>query len=113
MFKVDFYVDDKRLGAALLALIGIAHGQPGVTPVANATVNGGKVVAKVNGSSLDQFAEQLKKLKGQPFRARDVDALMKTIGLAPTSRTYMLQRAVEEKLVKKHGVGSAMTYTVI
>ena len=36
MFKVEFFVDDKRLGNALRALAGLAHGAPTAIPVVNA-----------------------------------------------------------------------------
>jgi hypothetical protein len=112
MFRVEFFVDDKRLGAALLALVGIAHGQPGVTPVVNAKTNGHAVVAVSAGSSLERFAELLKPHKGETIIARDVAAMMKKLGMSLSSRSYVLKRAVEAKLLKKTGIGSGTKYQV-
>jgi hypothetical protein len=116
MFSVQFFVDDKRLGSALIALVGIASAQPSVTHVVNAVkAKGGKVEAIVKGgSSLDRFAEHLKAFKGKTITARaDGRPMMKSIGLAVGSNTYMFTRAVKAGLLKQHGKGSGTTYTVV
>lgn len=113
MFRVEFFVDDKRLGAALLALVGIAHGQPGVTPVVNAKTNGHKVVAISDGSTVEKFAVILKQHKGKTLVARDIGAMMKPLGLSLSSRGYALKQAVSAGLIKKSGKGSGMKYLVI
>ena len=113
MFHVDFYVEDKRLGQALLALVGIAYGQPSAVPVVNAAKKNGKMVAASNGhSTLERFAEILPK-KGTSINAHDVGEMMKPLGLATTSRGYMLKKAVKSGMLKKHGKGSHMTYVVL
>ena len=113
MFKVDFFVDDKRLGAALLALVGIAHGQPGVVPVVNAKLNGHKVVAVSDGSSLERFAAALKPMKGKSIVAGDIRPMMKSLGLQPSSRGYLTKQAVKAGLLKKSGSGSSSKYLVL
>jgi len=113
MFKVDFYVDDKKLGAALLALVGIAHGQPGVVPVVNAKLNGHGVVAASDGSSLERFAAALKPMKGKTIVAGDIRPILKTLGMQPSSRGYLTNQAVKAHLLKKSGSGSSSKYLVL
>jgi hypothetical protein len=113
VFRVEFYVDDKRLGNALLALVGLAHGQPSVTPVVNAVKKGNGLDAVVkSGSSVERFAELLKSHKGEVLIARDVGKLMKPMGMSLSSKGYMLKQAVKTGLLKKSGKGSGMKYTV-
>ena len=114
MFKVDFFVDDKRLGAALLALVGLAHGQPSVVPVVNIVKQGRNgVAAKSDGSTVERFAEALKPMKGKTIIARDVGSMMRPLGLAHASRGYVLKQAVDAGLMKKSGKGSGTKYTVL
>jgi hypothetical protein len=115
VFKVEFFVDDKRLGHALLALVGIAHGQPSVLPVVNVKKKGNGLAPQTPGNSMDRFAVALKDFEGRTFNAGDVRALMKSLGLAEKSYSYMLQRALAAKLVKKtgKGQGTATRYEVL
>ena len=43
LFSVTFITKDTRLGAALVALEGIAYGKPEITPIRGAKVSGNKV----------------------------------------------------------------------
>ena len=115
MFKVEFFVDDKRLGAALLALVGIAHGQPGVVPVVNAVKKANGLAPVATGSTMDRFAAALQEHKGRNISANDVRAMMKPLGLTEKSYSYILKRAMETKLVKKtgKGQGTATRYAVL
>jgi hypothetical protein len=114
MFRVEFFVDDKRLGAALLALVGIAHGQPGVVPVVNAAKKGNGIDAVVkSGSSVERFATALKPMKGKTIVAGDIRPIMKTLGMQPSSRGYLTKQAVKAHLLKKSGSGSSSKYLVL
>ena len=114
MFQVSFYVDDKRLGSALLALVGIAHGQPAVTPVVNAVKNGNGLDAVVaSGGSVERFAKALKPLKGKTIVAGDIRPMLKALGMQPSSRGYLTKQAVKAHLLKKSGTGSSSKYLVL
>jgi hypothetical protein len=115
MFRIEFFVDDKKLPAALLALVGIAHGQPNVMPVVNVKKKGNGLVAQTEGSGTDRFIEAVKKLKGKTVAASDLKAMMQPIGLAPKSYSYVLKSALEAKVMKKtgKGAGTATRYVVL
>ena len=108
MFRVSFFVDDRKLGPALHALVGIAHGQPEVAPVVNAKLNGHTVVAKSHGSTMNRFAEELQALKGTVIKASNVRELMKPLGLTDKSYSYVLKKALEAKLLKRSGKGEGI-----
>jgi hypothetical protein len=114
MFRIEFFVDDKRLAAALHALVGVSHGPPTVQPVVNAAKQGNGLAAVSDGSSIELLAAELKKMRGQEITASaHGNALMKAIGIAPASKTYMLKRATQAGLLKAHGKGSGMKYRVL
>jgi hypothetical protein len=114
MFRIEFFVDERRLGKALIALLGLAHGLPSVTPVVNAEKKGNGLVAKVKGgSSLDRFAAEIKQFKGKTVVTRDLAPIMTAIGLAPKSAGYIVAEAVKAHLLKRHGKGSSTSYTVL
>ena len=113
MFRVEFFVDDKRLGPALLALVGLAHGQPGVTPVVNAVKKGNGLASKSDGGSVERFAEVIKPLKGKTITASDVRPMMKSLGMAPSSRGYLMKLSQKAGVLKKSGTGSASKYLVL
>ena len=115
MFRIEFFVDDKKLPTAMHALVGISHGPPTVTPVVNAVATGNGLAARVNGDSIQRVAEYLKRYKkGTLISAGEhgVD-MMKALGLSPDSKTYMLSKAAKAGLLRKTGKGSAMKYTVV
>jgi hypothetical protein len=113
MFKIEVFVDDKKLAEALRALAGLALGQPSVVPVVNAEHSGGKIKAATNGSLLDMFHQHLTKTKTQSFRAADVKAFLKSVGKSEGSSNYLSQQAAKAGFAKKSGKGSAMSYTVV
>lgn len=115
MFQVLFYVDDKRLGSALLALVGLAHGQPAVTPVVNVKKKGNGLAPVAHGSTMERFAAALQEQKGKALSAADIRAMTKPLGLSPKSYSYLLKNALVAKLVKKtgNGQGTSTRYAVI
>lgn len=113
MFRVEFYVDDRKLGTALLALVGIAHGQPGVMPVSNIQKKGNGVAPISNGKTLERFAAQLKKRKATEITGIQAGEICKAIGLAESSKNYVLKQAQNAGMMKKVGKGSHVTYRVI
>ena len=114
MFKVEFFVDDKRLGQALLALVGIANSQPSVVPVVNvAKKANGTLAPKVSGGSMERFVAVLKKHKGKSLKAAEFKAMMKPMGLSASSANYMTGRAVEAGLLKKTGKSNQTAYLVL
>lgn len=111
MFKVEFYVDDKRLAPALKALVGIAMAQPSVLPVVNAKMANGHVKSEGSGANmLELFATFLKKTKKENLIGKDVDDFLRSIGRSKSSRAYLLKQAASAKLLKKSGKSSNTVY---
>lgn len=114
MFRVSFFVDDKKLANALRGLAGIAMAPgPVAEPVINAEAKGGKIVAVTNGSKLELLADYLTKHKIGTFTPKEaMESIVPGIGMAKSSTSYMLKRAVEARVVKRSGKGNKAIYTV-
>lgn len=115
MFRIEFFVDDKKLAIALRSLAGIAMGAPTVEPVINAeeTPQGPKQLTN-SGSAVEMFAEHLRRTKPTEVRPADARVFLKSIGRSPTSATYLLIEAVKAGLVKRgKGRGSQTNYLVV
>jgi hypothetical protein len=117
MFRVTFFVDDKKLGECLHGLAGLAQGTPEVVPVVNAVAgaNGsGPRAMTDSGKLVDMFADWLRKTKRKELRASDAREFMKSIGMSEASYTYMLGKARDQGLLKKTGTGTtAVVWKVV
>jgi hypothetical protein len=111
MFRIEAFCDDKNLPRVLHALAGLVHGQPAIQPVANAQVTNGELHS--SGDLTEQFGKYAKVLKLKKFVAGDLTEFTKMIGLAPSSRQYVIKQLLTAKAIRKHGAGSKMTYTVV
>ena len=113
MFRIEAFVDDKKLGEALRALAGIAIGNPAVQPVVNAEEKGGKVVPSGDGSLPSAFVEFVKARKLSEFGPQEMKKFVKGMGRSETSSTYFTQRLQALGLVKKvSGSGPRTRYAV-
>jgi hypothetical protein len=113
MFKVEFFVDDKRLPDALRALAGLARGLPSVVPVVNVEEgHPSGLKPKTNGALLDAFALHIAKFD-QPFGPEDVREFLKSVGKAPGSASYLVQKARVARLIKVIGKSSSVKYHAI
>jgi hypothetical protein len=64
MFRLEIFVDDKKLAYVLWALTGHILGDPKIQPVVNAAKKkNGELAAMSSGKQMDMFAEYLKTLK--------------------------------------------------
>lgn len=113
MFRVEAFVDDKRLAQLLHAMTGVITGEPKIQPVGNAATTGGKVVAANSGELCDLFYAYVKKHKITAFKAGDMRAFCTSAGLAESSRGYALKKLFACHAIKKHGKGTSTTYTVV
>jgi hypothetical protein len=117
MFRITCFVDDTKVGAALRALTGVAKEQPKVEAVVNATVKGGKVVAKTAaGSQLELLKQKLDKMPAGASVARaDVMEFLTKIGGNPSSSGGLLAQALKLGWLKRNGKpgrGHKNLYTV-
>ena len=108
MFRVEFFVDDKRLGDALRALTGLAIGNPGVQPVTNAKKGrGGQIHQATNGRLIDLLIDYLDKEKPQQINVAYVRAFLEKNGTASSSANYLLNQLRDAKRIKKDRKGPA------
>ena len=112
MFRVSFFVDDKKLPGALRDLMGVASGPPEVNPVVNGELKNGKVVASTRGDSCTLFKTYAKKHKLTKIAAPQLREFVKSIGASETSYSYYAKQLVKEGCLKKVGTGSKTTYMV-
>ncbi|MBO0716442.1 MAG: hypothetical protein J2P55_03775 [Rhizobiales bacterium] len=115
MFKIDFFVDDKKLAPALRALAGLALGDPKVTPVINAapTANGKGIKQITDGSLLELFAVFLRKTKLAEVTPKHARDFLTNAGRSPSSASYLLRNAVEARMLKPSaGKGTKTSYQV-
>jgi hypothetical protein len=114
MFRVQFYVDDRKLGDALRALAGLIQGSPEVMPVVNADVVGGKLTARTNGNSNTMFMEYIAKHKLKEVNCAVAQNFLKGLGRPVGSASYVLKQAQKiGGLKKKPGTkGTSTVYLV-
>lgn len=112
MFRVEFFVDDKRLPSALRSLAGVATGEPKVQPVVNATVKAGRVAAANSGEVCELFLAYAKKHKLTTFGAGELRGFAKSIGRAENAYGYIRNDLFKCGAIRKIGKGATMKYAV-
>jgi len=118
MFRVVFFVDDRKLGESLVRLQGLAQGAPEVQPLANAKVGrNGQLVAETSGTIQDQFLKRVRDLGVAEVNARLAGEFLKSIGRSPSNATSLLSRLAKIKMLHKvggkSGRGNRATYRVV
>jgi len=113
MFRIETFVDDKKLSQLLHALAGIVIGTPNIQPVANGKVEKGKPVSTNSGELCDMFLAFAKKRKLTQFKAPEMREFCKVAGMSESSYSYILKRLHECKAIKKAGQGTKTVYTVV
>jgi hypothetical protein len=106
MFRVEFFVDDKKLADALRALAGKATGL-NVQPVINAAPNG---KAETSGGLLDMFGAWLGKTKIDNLTPFEIGQWLASQGYSKQSSSYLARNATKAGLLKKRGKGAGTTY---
>jgi hypothetical protein len=107
MFRVEFFVDDKRLADALRSLAGIIKTQPSVQPVVNMQPNG---KAETSGELLTMFGEYLAKHSLLTMKPKEIGHWLEKHGYSKQSASYVARKAVEAGLLKKYGSSAATEY---
>jgi hypothetical protein len=117
--RVEFFVEDRKLGTALRALVGVAHGAPTVTPVINAEAKpNGHIEARGEGTTEELLAIWLSAngyKKGAQVVARNIKEFNREHGKSEKSATYVLKKACEAGLMRRMRgtAGSTTTYVVL
>jgi len=113
MFRIEAFVDDKRLAEALRALTGLAVGSPAVQPVVNGAKKNGKVVAVSEGEIEDLFAKWVKSKRLTELTPTDAKAFIKSIGRSTGSYTYFMRQLIKKGVLKKRAVKGKPPFVVV
>jgi hypothetical protein len=114
MFRIEFFVDDKKLAQALHGLLGIALGDPKITPVINAEAKkNGRIRQLTSGKLPDQFMHYLTSSKFDIVRPKDAIGWLTKHGFSKLSSSYMLKQCVNMGFLRKTGKSSGTVYHII
>jgi hypothetical protein len=116
LFRIEFFCDGKRLPAAVMAITGIAVGEPKIQGVVNAAKKkNGKIEAASDGDVVSLFLLWLKQHKElKTLRAEHFRAFAKSIGRSETSYTFIKNQIMKTGgLLRRTGTGSATSYKVL
>jgi len=102
MFRIEIFVEDKKLAEALRGLVGLALEAPKVTPIVNAKAHKGKVVAATNGDPIELFQKYAhdKGLKDE-IKVNDFRDFTKAIGRSANSYSHFITKLVKANVIKK------------
>src|SRR5258708_7622710 len=111
MFRIELFVDDKKLAAFLNAASGLIHSMSAPQPVVNEqAINGGLKATTPASSMVEVFYGELKKRKIKNFRITEVANFLSSLGRSAASASYVTQTLQKQKLIKATGKG---TYEVL
>jgi hypothetical protein len=114
MFKVEFYVDDNRLGEVFKRLVGIGRNiQHAYVPNVEAKADGRLHMTAEE--SFDLLAKEMHRRKLTELTAKPAQEIMAAIGLSPRSYSYLLNNAVQHGFMTKRKInpkGNAMVYAL-
>lgn len=114
MFRIELFVDDKKLPGLLIAITGMTLGAPTVQPVVNAAVKNGKVRATSSGSRVEMMMDYFKTQKLSEVGPSDIRDWCRQLGLSDKSYSNFLNKALGAKMLKRRtGIGNKYRYTVI
>lgn len=117
MFKLACRVDDKNLAKVLRLLHDLTHDVEVRADRRSRADDSAKIAIKpkINGkrptydTSKEMVAAELRKLGGI-INAEKMREVLTAIGFSPTSYSYFFNELVKNKMLKRHGKGTATTY---
>jgi len=103
MFRLEIFVDDKKLSYVLWALSGHVLEMKPPQPVANAQVRNGKVHAKVpSGNRVEMLMQHLRDKKiTRMYGPGEVQKFCSNVGLSEKSYSVILRSALDTRLLKR------------
>jgi hypothetical protein len=100
VFRIEVFVDDKKLAAFLNAAAGLVASMSPPLPVVNLAPNHKDLKAASGGTIVQSFHAELKKKRQATFTALEVKEYLERIGKSPLSYNYLIGQLKEQKLVK-------------
>jgi hypothetical protein len=115
MFRIEVFVDDKRLAQVMHAMTGLIVSMSVPQPVVNAEVKKqGRIVAKSNGNLHSLFIEHLAKSKVDEIRPSQVADWLEQHGKSRFSANYLIKNLVKQGVLKRGpGKTTKTTYKVV
>ena len=120
MFRLEIFVDDKKLGYVLWALSGHVIEVKTPQPVQNAKVKNGKVRAETSGDRVEMLMKHLADNNITEFGPSVAADWTVTLGLARSTYSNVLNKALRAKLItrrrpkgSKQGSGAKFVYSVV
>ena len=111
--RVVFYCDDRKVGAVLRTLTGVAIGTPEVTPVTNAKVGRNGLQQATTGEALEMLKGYIKKRKLTEVNAAVGKEFQKSIGRREGGYNYLFDAARKEGVLRKVGKGMHTKWRVV
>lgn len=117
LFRIEFFVDDKKLAHALRGLLGVSLGSPSVTPVINAEVNGkGKqkqIRSQSDGTMMSMLMAYINKSHKETITPKETAAFLQGNGFSAASAHYTLRQCTDARHLRKTGKGTHTVYYVV
>lgn len=116
MFKIEAFVEDKKLGEALKALAGLVRGMPSVVPVINVDEDANPaapVRANGSGNLAQMLGSHLRHTHRTKISAQEIGQWLRSIGRSPQSASYVAKLAVDGHILRRAGGMTSGAYEVI
>jgi hypothetical protein len=120
MFRLEIFVDDKKLSYVLWALSGHVIEVKTPQPVQNAKVKNGSVRAETSGDRVEMLMKHLADQGLKEFGPSVAAAWSESVGLARSTYSNVLNKALRAKVITRRrpkgsgkGSGAKFIYTVV
>jgi hypothetical protein len=100
VFRIEVFVDDKKLAAFLNAAAGLVASMSPPLPVVNLASNHTGLKAATTGSLPQMIIAHLKQKKLTTVTAKQIREYVESIGRSPKSYGYILTHLKEHKVLK-------------
>jgi hypothetical protein len=100
MFRIEVFVDDKKLVQFLNAVTGLVVSMTPPQPVVNLVSNHKNLKAATGGSISEMVAADIKKKRLSNITVKDIRAILASLGKSTKSYGYVLDYLKRQKMVK-------------
>lgn len=100
MFRIELFVEDKKLAPFLQAVAGLVAQMTPPSPVINVEERPSKISAASNGTLPDMFYADLRRRKVKNFTTEESKTWLEKAGKSPLSYTYLIEGLKKNKRCK-------------
>jgi hypothetical protein len=109
--RIEFFVDDKNVGAIQRELIKYKVINLTSTPVVNASVSPeGRAVAETGGTTFEMISRAISASMKTEFTSDEIRQYVVAVGKAPTTASAVITELMQQRVLKRKGRG---VYTLI